>query len=165
MMVTEFAPCGSLMDCIKKRPEPDDEIKAKLMLDAARGLAYLHANGVMHRDIKPDNVLVFSLDEVLDRQREADGLWVEPERPHADDEHDVHQGGFCVRRGNGRETTTMRARFLRPLPQTIDSFWFPLSQTISHWLIQSHGLTNQVVLHPAEVWPLLKSTPVVMTYS
>ena len=64
MMVTEFAPCGSLMDCIKKRPE-QTEIKAKLMLDAARGLAYLHANGVMHRDIKPDNVLVFALNEEL----------------------------------------------------------------------------------------------------
>ena len=65
MMVTEFAPCGSLADCIVKRPEPSEQIKAKLMLDAAKGLEYLHANGVLHRDIKPDNVLVFSLDEVL----------------------------------------------------------------------------------------------------
>ena len=59
MMVTEFAPFGSLMDCIKKRPEPEKSIKAKLMLDAAKGLAYLHSNGILHRDIKPDNVLVF----------------------------------------------------------------------------------------------------------
>ena len=63
MMVTEFAPFGSLADCIKKRSEPDDMIKTKLMLDAAKGLAYLHGNGILHRDVKPDNVLVFSLDE------------------------------------------------------------------------------------------------------
>ena len=66
MLVTEFAPCGSLADCIRKRPEPENKIKAKVMLDAARGLAYLHANGILHRDIKPDNVLVFYLDDVLD---------------------------------------------------------------------------------------------------
>ena len=36
------------------------------MLDAAKGLAYLHINGVLRRDGKPDNVLVFSRDEVLE---------------------------------------------------------------------------------------------------
>lgn len=66
MMVTEFAPCGSLMDCIKKRPEPEERVKVKVMLDAAKGLAYLHENGILHRDVKPDNVLVFSLDEEID---------------------------------------------------------------------------------------------------
>ena len=65
MRVTEFAPCGSLADCVKKRPEPSEAIKAKLMLDAAKGLAYLHSNGILHRDIKPDNVLVFSFDEII----------------------------------------------------------------------------------------------------
>ena len=30
MMVTEFAPCGSLMDSIKKRPEPSERVKIKL---------------------------------------------------------------------------------------------------------------------------------------
>ena len=65
-MVTEFGPCGSLMDSIKKWPEPDEKIKAKVMLDAAKGLEYLHENGIPHRDIKQDNVLVFSLDEELE---------------------------------------------------------------------------------------------------
>ena len=50
-MVTEFAPCGSLMDCIWKLDEPDEWVKAKLVLDAAKGLAFLHSNGVLHRDI------------------------------------------------------------------------------------------------------------------
>ncbi len=66
MCVMEFAVCGSLADCIKKQPEPEERIKVKLVLDGAKGLSYLHSNWILHRDIKLDNILVFSLDEVIE---------------------------------------------------------------------------------------------------
>ena len=61
-MVTEFAPCGSLMDCIGKRAQPDLSVKAKVVLEAALCLAYLHTDWIFFRDIKPDNVFVFAFD-------------------------------------------------------------------------------------------------------
>ena len=66
VMMTGFAPRESLMDCIKKPAEPSADIKEKVMVDAAPGLAYLHANGIPHRDIQPDNVIIFSFDQVLE---------------------------------------------------------------------------------------------------
>ena len=75
MMVTEFAPFGSLMDCIRKRPEPENKIKAKVMLDAARGLAYLHTNGILHSDTKPDNAFVFLLEDVLVADGRLKDFW------------------------------------------------------------------------------------------
>ena len=66
VMMTGFAPRESLMDCIKKPEEPSADIKEKVMVDAAPGLAYLHANGIPHGDIHPDNVIVFSFDQVLE---------------------------------------------------------------------------------------------------
>jgi serine/threonine protein kinase len=36
-------------------------LKVKILIDAANALAYLHKNGVLYRDMKPDNLLVASV--------------------------------------------------------------------------------------------------------
>ncbi|ELP89093.1 serine/threonine protein kinase HT1, putative [Entamoeba invadens IP1] len=63
-MVTEFAQFGSLKDLMKHKKSDDIDIKirVKLTIDGARGILYLHENGILQRDIKPDNILVISLD-------------------------------------------------------------------------------------------------------
>ncbi|ELP83899.1 protein kinase domain containing protein, partial [Entamoeba invadens IP1] len=63
-MVTEFAQFGSIEDLMKHKTseEMSEKLRIKLMIDSAKGLSYLHTNGILHRDIKPDNTLVFSLD-------------------------------------------------------------------------------------------------------
>ena len=71
-------------------PAPSNVVKMRLMRDTAKGVEYQHNNGTLHCDIKPDNVLVFSSMKSWS-QREAYGLWVEPERELVDDQHDVHK--------------------------------------------------------------------------
>ncbi|ELP89309.1 protein serine/threonine kinase, putative [Entamoeba invadens IP1] len=63
-MVTEFAQYGSLNDLMKHKKSEEIEMKlrVKLLIDASKGILYLHNNGILHRDIKPDNILVFTLD-------------------------------------------------------------------------------------------------------
>ncbi|ELP87955.1 protein serine/threonine kinase, putative [Entamoeba invadens IP1] len=67
-MVTEYAQFGSLNDLMKhkKAEEVVLSVRVKIIYDAAKGLEYLHNNGILHRDIKPDNFLVFSLEKEID---------------------------------------------------------------------------------------------------
>ncbi|WOL01643.1 mitogen-activated protein kinase kinase kinase A-like [Canna indica] len=57
----EYAPGGSLADEIKKQGGRLDELAVRsYTYDILRGLAYLHSDGVVHCDLKSENVLVCS---------------------------------------------------------------------------------------------------------
>jgi len=60
-LVTEFIAYGSLTSCMTKH-RFTMPLKVKCLLDCALGMAYLHENSILHRDLKTENLLVASLD-------------------------------------------------------------------------------------------------------
>lgn len=54
----EFVAGQSLMDLIKDKGKLDPEEAVGYILQAARGLRYGHNQGMVHRDIKPDNLML-----------------------------------------------------------------------------------------------------------
>eukprot|EP00727_Mastigamoeba_balamuthi_P003287 m51a1_g12956 adenosine deaminase, putative (617) ;mRNA; r:9-2984 len=60
-IVTEFCEYGSLNDCLKKN-RLSWPLKLKCLYDAARGCDFLHRSNILHRDLKPDNLLIVSLE-------------------------------------------------------------------------------------------------------
>jgi serine/threonine protein kinase len=63
--VMEFFPSGSLkLRIVRKQFDWIKERATGIFKQAATGLAYMNASGWVHRDIKPDNILVNSAGEV-----------------------------------------------------------------------------------------------------
>lgn len=63
--VMEFFPSGSLkLRVMRKQTDFIREFAEKIFKQAATGLAYMNASGYVHRDVKPDNILVNSLGDV-----------------------------------------------------------------------------------------------------
>src|SRR5271154_3593084 len=56
-LVTEFVDGGTLKSWIKRQPRSWEEV-AELLTGVADGLAAAHEAGILHRDVKPDNILV-----------------------------------------------------------------------------------------------------------
>lgn len=58
-LVLEFADAGTLRDCLQSK-KPSWRQVVNLLIGVADGLACAHAAGILHRDIKPDNILVLA---------------------------------------------------------------------------------------------------------
>jgi len=59
-LLTEFMELGSLSKYI--HDVLTNEYRSKVALDIAKGMSFLHNCGLMHRDLKPQNILVVSLE-------------------------------------------------------------------------------------------------------
>lgn len=60
-IVTEYAKGGSVRQFLNRRQNRSVPLKlaVKQALDVARGMAYVHELGFIHRDLKSDNLLIF----------------------------------------------------------------------------------------------------------
>jgi serine/threonine protein kinase len=59
-IVTEFIDGATLKQVITDRPIAFPEIGAMLILQVGRALAHAHSAGILHRDVKPENIMIRS---------------------------------------------------------------------------------------------------------
>ena len=54
----EYIPGGSIGGCLRKHGKFEESLVSSLTRQTLSGLAYLHTEGVLHRDLKADNILL-----------------------------------------------------------------------------------------------------------
>ncbi|KAL7719049.1 tyrosine protein kinase [Entamoeba marina] len=72
-IITECPEFG-LLSTVMKYVQPNDFLKLKLCLNISKGVDFLHKNGVLHRDIRPENISVVSLDDSFEVNAKITGF-------------------------------------------------------------------------------------------
>lgn len=78
-LVMEYVPGTDLRRLIRQRGKLDMETAADYIAQAAEGLAYAHARGITHRDVKPSNLLITEEGQVKLSDLGLSGLFNEAE--------------------------------------------------------------------------------------
>ncbi|XP_065189942.1 uncharacterized protein LOC135820827 [Sycon ciliatum] len=102
-VVLELAPQGTLRDAVRKRNGLSCSLVHRIIRQIAQGLQYLHENNIIFRDLKPDNVLVWSIELPTVRQHHpaqtptasTAAVFAEP-RPRSRSVSAL-KGGVCVK--------------------------------------------------------------------
>lgn len=54
----EYIPGGSIGSCLRKHGRFEEKVVSSLTRQTLAGLSYLHSEGILHRDLKADNILL-----------------------------------------------------------------------------------------------------------
>jgi eukaryotic-like serine/threonine-protein kinase len=57
-IVMEYVPCGDFKDMMERNGQLPEAMLSRVGADVAAGLAHAHERGIVHRDVKPRNVLI-----------------------------------------------------------------------------------------------------------
>jgi len=130
-IVMEFVPGGTLLELIHYYTV-DEVTAAKICILVCRGLTYVHEQGILHRDIKPDNIMIaedgspkimdFGLAvDVMDEDFEYKAIgspgYVAPEVRSTPDEIDERADVFAM---GGVLYTVLTKEDPNPNPEEID---------------------------------------------